>query len=458
MRRPVLGSVLALLAACSGSPPPGPVLPLDEAALDASVAELVRRHVDAVRTDPADARAHGTLGLVYEANELWDEAQRSFANAAALDPSDALWRYHRAIAMRQAGDVDGALDLLERSAAELRDLPGPQHRLGTVLLEAGRVDEAQAAFQRTVDLAPRLADGWVGLADVALYREDYAKAAELLEEAVRLDPGYKAAQYSLGLAYRGLGRLEEAGRKLTLGMGAPRRTVGDPLTDEAAGFGVSFVGEFQEAVRLIQSGNAARAAEILEKILERDPQDTNVLNNLASAYLELEDFRRMEELLLRAVRVDERQFAPHLNLAVCYLKTGRLDEASTHARRAVELAPTVGKAQFTLGRVLIAKKDLSGAYLALQRALDADARDPGIHMAMAQTCARLQRFEEARRHYLDTIQRAPSYVPARVDLVGVLMELGRWDDAAAALDEVARIEPDHPALQPLRARIDVMKR
>src|SRR5262249_23046541 len=99
------GSVLALAAllpACGAPLGLDPVQPVEPRKLDLEVLELARVKIEAVRADPSNARAHGTLGLLYEANSLWAAAAASFDNASRLDPREALWRYHRSIALREA--------------------------------------------------------------------------------------------------------------------------------------------------------------------------------------------------------------------------------------------------------------------------------------------------------------------------------------------------------------------
>src|SRR5262249_12695573 len=151
------GSVLALAAllpACGAPLRLDPVEPGETRQLDPEVLELARVKIEAVRADPSNARAHGTLGLLYEANSLWAAAAASFDNASRLDPREALWRYHRSIALREAGETEAANALLAQSARELASLPGVQHRLGQVLLDSGDVEGAWAAFQRALALAP----------------------------------------------------------------------------------------------------------------------------------------------------------------------------------------------------------------------------------------------------------------------------------------------------------------
>lgn len=434
-----------------------PVLPRDVDNLDEAVVEAVMAQVEVVRNAKGDARAHGKLGLIYEGNDLWDEARQCFANAWTLDPSFPLWRYHEAIAVRQAGDIDEALRLLEESARALPKEPGPQQRLGVALVDAGRLEEAQAAFERTVRLVPNMAEGYVGLGDVALSREDYETAVRHLEKAVQLDAGYRTPHYTLGLAYRGLGRLEEAEREIARGIGSTRRFINDELSVEAAGYGVGFMSEFQEARRALVAGQAQKAIQMLERILERYPDDTNVLNNLGSAYRAVGNYERMEELLRRAVAVDEAQFPPHINLGLCYLDTKKLDKAREHADRAVELAPQIAQAQSVRGRVLQAQGEDEEAYETLKKALELDAGLIEVHRSLAQTAARLGRFDEALEHYRDTIRREPDDLTLRIDLVGVLMALEKFDEARAALDDVERMAPDHPSIGPLGQRLELLR-
>ena len=91
--RLVLGLVCALIAVTVGmtvwqrfKPAPATVVPEDMSGLDGSVARLVSGQLSAVNGAPREAATHGKLGLIYEANEMYHEAQLSFANAAELDP------------------------------------------------------------------------------------------------------------------------------------------------------------------------------------------------------------------------------------------------------------------------------------------------------------------------------------------------------------------------------------
>ncbi len=218
---------------------PKPVLPEQTDRLQPELLALIRAHVKAVRENPEDPKARATLGLVYEANELWVEALASYQQAVRLQPDEPMWVHHAAIAAQVLGEYATALPLLQDAAKRFPDFAPIQDRLGEVLLGQGRVEEAARAFEQTIRSTPQRCAGYVGLADVRLRQGAYEKAAALLEHALALTPRYATARHLLGLAYRGLGRDDEARQQLALGMNAKKRYLVDAWGARRADFIVS---------------------------------------------------------------------------------------------------------------------------------------------------------------------------------------------------------------------------
>jgi len=94
-------------------------------------------------------------------------------------------------------------------AATDRNLLAQLNR-GTLLLGAGRIDEAQAQFEECLRDHPRCVIAMNNLGHVAMQRGRVADAERLFAEATRLDPDYVEARVNLGRALRRDGRLEEA--------------------------------------------------------------------------------------------------------------------------------------------------------------------------------------------------------------------------------------------------------
>jgi YaiO family outer membrane protein len=98
--------------------------------------------------------------------------------------------YEAGVAARHAGHPEEALTHLERAAAAEPGNADIHLQIGVANLAMGRLDAAETAFRRTLDLAPDYADARLGLARVAQRRGDRAAA---LAELDRIDPGHSEA-------------------------------------------------------------------------------------------------------------------------------------------------------------------------------------------------------------------------------------------------------------------------
>jgi len=458
-RAPGLAPLLALvLSAACGPSALDPVDPGDLSAVDPFVSRLVREKLEVARKNPGDAAAHGQLGLVLEANEIWLAAAESLGNAALLDGGQPLWQFHRVLCLRQAGEVQESLGLLRLSAGRLPRLPAVHQHLAYALFDDGQLDEAEAAFERVIELLPEGPEGLVGRGEVLIARGEHGQAVASLERAVELDPGYKSAHYSLGLAYRGLGRLEEASRELNLGVNARRRYLGDDFSGELYEYKVNYAGVMDRAANYITAGQPEVGASMLEKLLRSRPGDVNVLNNLASAYLGMKQFDRAEQLLLQARERDRNEFATYINLAALYLELERLDEALEASDRSVELAPNVGQAHFMRGRVLALQGNRRAAYGAFRMALSLDARDARLYVALGEVASQLDLNQDARAYFEKAVELLPGDLPAHVNLAAILLRLGLLDAAAEAIAAAEKLAPDHPRVADMRRRIDEARR
>ncbi|MCP3916205.1 MAG: tetratricopeptide repeat protein [bacterium] len=454
-KRPVraglrVGALLGVLGFAACSDAVGPVLPTDPEGLEEEVRALVDEHLELVRKNPSDGAAHGELGLVYEGNKLWAEAADSYALAEELDPGDPLWTYHRAIAVREGGQTAAALALLHGAVA-LQQNAAAQFRLGSWLLEAGNLDGAEGAFDRARLLVPQQPEPLVGLAEVHVARENFASARVFLEQAIEMDYDYRQAHYQLGLAYRGLGRMDDAQRELALGQnvdrrGFDKRFLRDAYAIRAEKHSYSYADRMAHATSLIQSGNNATAVEILEKLRADQPDDTNVLNNLASAYIEMGSFDRAVVHLKHILELDSSEFAAHLNLGYAYLGRKQLDLALSHADRAASLAPEVGRVHLVRARVLVAMGAFPEARAALETSIRYDSREPRSLVTLGQICLQLEDLAAVIEHMTNAITLVPDSADAHIALFEAYVRVGRIDLAEKTLTKLAEIAPNEPRL------------
>ena len=420
--------------------------------LDPDVRRVLDRQLRELQRDPSAAN-HGELGLVYEANEIWKEAERSLRMAAQLDPAQPLWNLHRAIVLRQLGDSGGSIELLRGVVRELPDSAAAHYRLADALLETHDVNGAVEHFREAARLAPERPEGHAGLGAALLDAKAAEEAVAALEKALARDPQYQAAHYLLGLAYRALGRKEDAARELALGVGGGRRALPDPLESHLARYRVDYASRVDGAVNLLEAGRLEDGIRGLEDLYAKRPDDVNVLNNLAVAYQMRGEREKALRLLEHARDIDETKFATWINLASCEMEMGRLDEALADSERAIQLAGTVGKAHLVRGLVLAQKGRLQEARASLQFAVGFEARDPEAHYALGRVLAMLGQPEEARASLETATRLAPMHLGATLELGRVYLHLGRRDEADRALAAARRIAPSDAGVLALAAQM-----
>ncbi|HEX3559595.1 MAG TPA: tetratricopeptide repeat protein [Pyrinomonadaceae bacterium] len=166
----------------------------------------------AVRLAPGNFDAQLALGrALYGAGDD-ASAVRAFRAASALRPSDAQARFFLATALEHAGDNAGALaayrELVARQPAAAEGHLG----LGVLLLKRGgsEAEEGLRELARALEINPQLYEARVTLGRALVERGRAGEAVEHLRRAAELAPGNPEPHYQLSLAYRRLGRKEEA--------------------------------------------------------------------------------------------------------------------------------------------------------------------------------------------------------------------------------------------------------
>lgn len=128
--------------------------------------------LDAIALDATLAEAHASLGLVRALQGNRVGALESLGRAVDLNPSYAPAYHWRANVLAEMGQLDAARSDAGR-AASLDPLSAAiATDLGYILLWAGRVDEAEAQFDRAIDTEFRNARAQLGTALVGLERAD----------------------------------------------------------------------------------------------------------------------------------------------------------------------------------------------------------------------------------------------------------------------------------------------
>jgi len=102
-------------------------------------------------------------------------------------------------------------------------------------------------------------------------------------------------------------------------------------------------------VRLVRDGKFIEAKGVFEALVEKDPKNPTLLNNLAYVEGELGDWVLSAQYLEKALQVSDKCSECWNNLGVALYRQGKKEEARPKWKRAVELAPNYLDALLNLG-------------------------------------------------------------------------------------------------------------
>lgn len=189
-------------------------------------------------------QAQFVIGLAFHRQMFFDAASEHFLRALALEPGFLETYYYAGLALFNVGRLEEARAAFAVYARHKPDDHAAAFGQGLVEIEADRVDEAERFLGRAIELAaaarareagPSALDGDLGryharLGDVALRRDDFARARGLFERAAALRPDSPEVWSKLALACERLGdsvaakaareKAEETQRRRT--QGGPR--------------------------------------------------------------------------------------------------------------------------------------------------------------------------------------------------------------------------------------------
>jgi len=431
---------------------PTPPALADLGPLAPEIADIVRQAREAVAEDPRDAVRWGRFGMVCEANGLAGAARDAYANAAARQPSEAKWAFHLAAVESRLGHADDAVRDMRR-AIDVNPGYAPAYwRLGLWLLDENQTEGAERAFSRATEIDPADRVGWIGLARVYLQRDENERAAGLLERLVSAAPKDGYSLQLLGMAYRKLGRAEQAASASLVGEKGEAQW-SDAWTDEMLSFRRGYAARLRDATAYILAERYPQAVEILEQLRRERPDDIVLMAHLGQVYVAVGRDADGVSLLESVVAKEPDRFEAHVDLATGYLHTGNLARARAEAERAVALNASFSPAYETLGLIRWRGEDARGAIAAFDRSAELNPRNVRALIWKAMVETNDGRASDA----LATFERAARVDPTSVDAwIGIAnAQLNRHDveAAAAALRNAERLQPERPAVKATADRL-----
>ena len=293
------------------------------------VEEAVLEFRKALEIEPGFADGRNDLGIALLRRGKVAEAIAQFQKALEIEPDWAEVRNNLGIALMRQGKVAEAVAQY-RAAVAIR--PGHAKtvaNLGHALLQQGEVVEAIAQFQKALEIQPDLSQGREGLGLALLRNGDFNGAMACFEKTAVLPSDPVERWYKLGNDLYEDGHLIEAivCYRQTLAI-SPR------LFNAWGGLGMAF----------LQNGQSKEAVESWQRSLDINPAQPLIMNNLAWLMATAPDASLRNGTTAVVLAGQANQLTGGTNplvlstLAAAYAESGRYDDASATARKALNYA------------------------------------------------------------------------------------------------------------------------
>ena len=204
----------------------------------------------------------------------------------------------------------------------------------------------------------------------------------------------------------------------------------------------------------LRKGMYALSEDHSRRALELDPGYNYARHNLAAALFHQGRYEASARTALETLAENPRRVDTHVLLARVQLALERPRQARVNLRRALELDPGSGLANYEYGRLLYDQGDYAGAAERFRRALPSRPEDFRLHYQLGRALHQAGQTEAALARYQRALalERRPE---ALVAIGALRLVAGRREGARSLFLEALEIDPDNPEAHVNLAVIDV---
>ena len=258
--------------------------------------------------------------------------RKALKDEERLSPSELRnVRYYMTLAMlemaerlRAKGDAGGGIEQLRRAAEVSPTYPDIHFRLGLLLEEQRRVDEALAAYRAAIRCNPDYVEAHVALGFCLLRQARPAESAAAFREALEVRRKKTQQPFDEGMRLLDCGELERAAEQFHDTFLSMPELARDCL---------------RKALDFLKSGEHERALTELDRALVQNPRYPDVHNFRGVVLCELDRPEEAVEAFRLSSRLSPHYLVPRLNLAFALIRIGRSRDAEAALESVLELEP-----------------------------------------------------------------------------------------------------------------------
>ncbi len=183
------------------------------------------------------------------------------------------------------------------------------NNLGIIYSDRNADDKAMELWKRAIELEPKYVETYTLVGSVYYKRKDLSKAEEYFQKAINIRPNYGPAHNYLGGVYFNRHEYEKAADELEIALKTSK------LGRNTIQHNIQLIGKI-----FYERNEYEKAIKFWAKVLEWEPNNTELWSNLGAAYYKRNDFLSAEKCFTKAIEIDPNLGSAHYNLGGIYLE------------------------------------------------------------------------------------------------------------------------------------------
>ena len=348
---------------------------LDEGKYDAA-AQAFRKAIEA---DPKDYFAHFNLAMAFTLLQRDPEAVAEYRKTLELKPGLYEAELNAGIVLLRQKNPAEALPLLEEAAGHKPQEFRPRYYLAEAQLQTGDFGKAEESYKLAIALDAKSAGAQLGMAQVLVQQGRISEADAYFRQAAQLEPKYR--EYLLELA-----ALYEKASENSQAIAIYREFPDNPAAQAR-------LGEL-----LLESKQFEDAVPRLEEAFGKDPSPVN-RSALAAAYVFTRKLDKALPLLEQSVAAEPGNYDLRMMYARALRDKRQFQPAARQFYEAARLKPAEPKPWTELGGMLYMAGDLPQALSAFEQAARNGENTAGIWFLRAIILDKLRQIKPAKEAY-----------------------------------------------------------
>ncbi|HEY3138371.1 MAG TPA: tetratricopeptide repeat protein [Blastocatellia bacterium] len=352
--------------------------------------------------------------------------------AAQSQPSNVDRIFARAVALHQAGDIEGAIHEYQTLLAVNPNRVDARSNLGAAYARLGRYQDAIEQYKSALALDERNSTIRFNLA-LAFYKAAYiTDAAAEFSRIVGSQPENKNAVFLLADCYLQLGE---------------HKKVIELLSPHEATYGNERALAYLLGTALIYDNQTEKGQLLIDRIL-RDGDSAEARLLIGTAHLMAREHQNAIKEFERAIELNPKLPAVHSLYAKAMLSSGEVERARKSFQDELEINPNDFEANLYLGLLLKQDQENEKALGYFQRALMVRPRELNVRYFIGSLYVTLGKTADAQRMLEDVVKDAPDFVEAHVSLATVYYRLKRKEDGDRERVVIQKLNAERQARAP----------